>query len=217
VSGAGSGASLREEAIRALRAAIVYGELEPGRLHSAPALAARMGMSVTPVREAVLELVSRGMVTPVRNRGFTVVRAGAAELDATLQLRMLLEVPAIGRLAGRLDDGAARAASELAEDCVQAAHAADLTAFLDLYRRFHLCLLEAYGNARLATLVDRLRDRLRFEGFREAGGRVTLADVAEGHRSILAAVLAGGPDEAEAAMREHLLLTRSVWAQDQLR
>jgi len=65
--------SLRGEAVRRIRAAIIYGEIAPQEIHSAPALAARMGVSVTPVREALLELTSRGMVEQVRNRGFRVV------------------------------------------------------------------------------------------------------------------------------------------------
>ena len=56
--------SLRAEAVRRIRAAIIYGEIAPGEIHSAPALAARMGVSVTPVREALLELTNRGMVDP---------------------------------------------------------------------------------------------------------------------------------------------------------
>jgi DNA-binding GntR family transcriptional regulator len=209
-----SGRSLREEAIRTIRAGIVYGELEPGRIHSASQLAGRMGISVTPVREAMLEMVNRGMVAPVRNRGFMVIDPTRADLDATLELRMLVEAPTIGRLAGRLPVAHARAAEELVDGCLEAARVGELPAFLDLDRRFHLLLLQAAGNRRTVELVDRLRDRLRFEGFRKASARIELSTVAEGHRLILRAVLTGAPQDAESAMREHLLVTRSVWHEE---
>jgi DNA-binding GntR family transcriptional regulator len=203
--------SLREQALRHIRAAIVYGRLAPGEIHSAPDLARQVGMSVTPVREAMLELAGRGMVQPVRNRGFRVVERTARELDATLELRMLVEAPTIARLARALDAPALARLRALVEGGIEAAAGDDLIAFLDLDRSFHLELLEHAGNRRLVDLVDRLRDHLRFYGARPADG-VPLRAVAAGHGAILDAVAVGTAAQAEAAAREHLLLTRSVWA-----
>ncbi len=66
-------ANLRGQAVEMLRASIVAGELEPGEIYSAPALAERLGVSATPVREAMLDLAKDGLVEPVRNRGFRIV------------------------------------------------------------------------------------------------------------------------------------------------
>lgn len=59
-------ASLRSRVAEALREALVVGELEPGSIYSAPALAQRLGVSATPVREAMMELAQEGLVEPVR-------------------------------------------------------------------------------------------------------------------------------------------------------
>ena len=196
--------SLRGEAVRRIRAAIVYGEIAPGEIHSAPALAARMGVSVTPVREALLELTHRGMVTQVRNRGFRIVEHTPAELDAALELRALLEVPLLGRLAGSLSD--AEHFERLVEAGIEAAARGDEGAFLDLDRGFHLGLLAAAGNPRVVDVVDAVLDQLRLAPFHNA-----LEDVAQGHAQILIALLNGDRVATEAAAREHLELTRTAW------
>ena len=64
--------SLREQVADALRAHLVSGRMRPGVLYSAPKLAAEFGVSATPVREAMLDLVSEGLVEVVRNKGFRV-------------------------------------------------------------------------------------------------------------------------------------------------
>src|SRR5579871_2949208 len=87
--------NLREEAVAVLRAAILGGELEPGSIHSAVGLAERLGVSPTPVREAMLELASSGLVEVLPNRGFRVTVVDDRALDEICELRMLLEVPAI--------------------------------------------------------------------------------------------------------------------------
>jgi len=109
--------------MRRIRAGIVYGEIAPGTIHSAPALAARLGVSVTPVREALIALSYRGMVTQVRNRGFRVVEHSHTELDAALELRLLLELPMLTRFASGFDPAEAPQLRALVDDGLQAARA----------------------------------------------------------------------------------------------
>jgi DNA-binding GntR family transcriptional regulator len=204
--------SLRGEAVRRIRAAIIYGEIEPQVIHSAPALAARMGVSVTPVREALLELTTRGMVEQVRNRGFRVVEHTAADLDAALELRALLEVPMLTRLAGKLGDVSHLRA--IVDQGIAAARSRDTPAFLDLDRSFHLGLLERAGNPRVVDVVDQVLDHLRLARFAEHHD--ALVPVAEGHAQILDAIVAGDATATAGAVEAHLALTRTAW-EDYLR
>ncbi len=89
--------SLREQVTRALDAAIVAGELLPGVIYSAPGLAERFGVSATPVREAMLDLVKEGIVELLRNRGFRVIEMSDEDLDNIAQIRLLIEVPTISQ------------------------------------------------------------------------------------------------------------------------
>ena len=94
--------SLREQAVRMLRTSIVTGELEEDHFYSVGEFADRFGVSATPVRDAVGELASHGLVKIVRNRGFIVPKLTEADLDEIHELRILLEVPAIEAIAGAL-------------------------------------------------------------------------------------------------------------------
>jgi DNA-binding GntR family transcriptional regulator len=203
--------SLRTQAMRRIRAGIVYGDIAAGTIHSAPALAARMGVSVTPVREALLELTYRGMVTQVRNRGFRIVEQAPADLDAALELRLFVELPMLARLATSFDPADAPQLRSLVTDGIDAARDADFTAFLDLDRRFHLGLLALAGNPRVVDVVDQVLDQLRLGAFHEPGAGAPLVKVAVGHREILDAIEAGDPAAVERAGRAHLTLTRSAW------
>ena len=76
--------SLRDEVHEALRAALITGRMKPGVLYSAPALAEMLGVSATPVREAMLDLVKEELVVAVRNKGFRVTEVSDRELDERL-------------------------------------------------------------------------------------------------------------------------------------
>src|SRR5688572_32330171 len=76
----GNRRNLRQEIANALRAALVSGEMRPGVLYSAPTLAEKFGVSATPVREAMLDLASEGLVEAVRNKGFRVTELTEQDL-----------------------------------------------------------------------------------------------------------------------------------------
>src|SRR5215203_3588997 len=91
--------SYRASVADALRAALVAGELLPGEVYSAPTLAARFGVSATPVREAMLDLVKEGLVDTVPNKGFRVTAVSEKQLDEYTHIRALVEIPTVADLA----------------------------------------------------------------------------------------------------------------------
>ena len=95
----GGRASYRERVADALRAALIAGELRPGEVYSAPALAARFGVSATPVREAMLDLAKEGLVDAVPNKGFRVTAVSEKQLDEYTHIRSLIEIPTTVALA----------------------------------------------------------------------------------------------------------------------
>src|SRR5689334_17984447 len=96
--------SLREQARQAIRTSVITGELDEGKLYSVGDLAAELGVSATPIREALGDLEQHGLVRIVRNRGFMVIPVTTRDLDEIFEVRLLLEVPAVERLTGQLGD-----------------------------------------------------------------------------------------------------------------
>ncbi len=204
--------SLREQVTRAVEAAIVAGELEPGVIYSAPGLAERFGVSATPVREAMLDLVKEGFVEPLRNRGFRVVEMSDEDLDNIAQIRLLIEVPTIPQIASlltpaRFDDLAVAAGA-----IERAAADGDVLRYLDADRRFHVELISAIGNARLTDLVDRLRRQARLFGLKDLAKSGRLMASAREHRALLGTLRAQDVQAAENLMRAHIGHTRGLWA-----
>jgi DNA-binding GntR family transcriptional regulator len=204
--------SLRERARLAIRAGVITGEIEAGKIYSAPSLARRLGVSATPVREALLDLASAGLVESVRNRGFRIVTISDGDLDEIFLLRTLLEVPSVAAVAGKLDQATIDELRRVVAHLEQAAEAADLAAYLAADSEFHIGLLRPLGNKRLVDLVEQLRDQQRLFGLpRVIHSAAFMASSLE-HREILDAVVDGDTQRAETLMRNHLRHTRGIWA-----
>jgi DNA-binding GntR family transcriptional regulator len=204
--------SLREEARLALRARIVTGEIAAGALHSVPSLAEKLGVSATPVREALLDLASEGLVEAVRNRGFRVITFDEHDLDEIFQLRLLLEAPSVRQVAGNLPPELERRLRGLVVELEKAAEDGDLARYLTADHQFHLGFLEPLGNERLVELVARLRDQQRLYGLPRLLHSAEFMATAAEHRAILDAAAAGDARAAENLMRKHLRHTRGIWA-----
>jgi DNA-binding GntR family transcriptional regulator len=204
--------SLREQAKQVIRASILAGELEAGEIHSATTIAERLGVSPTPVREAMLDLANGGLVEPVRNRGFRILTPDEDDLDEISELRLLLEVPSMRTVAARASDAQLQELEDVVARIEATAAAADVAGFLLADRQFHLGMLELTGNGRLVRLVAQLRDQTRIAGITELAREGNLAKSAAEHREILDALRARDADLAEALMRRHLIHTRGIWA-----
>jgi len=194
----------------ALRTAILTGELRAGELYSVSALAAQLGVSRTPIREAVLGLAEAGLLAVERNRGFRVVRPGAEAIADVFAVRLLLEVPAAGAAAGRADPKLIRALNADLATMRSAARARDEPAFMLADRAFHDLVLGAAGNPVLASVVGGLREGIVSLGASTAGRSRSLRAIADEHVPIRAALAAGNAAGAERAMREHLTRTRDL-------
>ncbi|CAM5434124.1 GntR family transcriptional regulator OS=Streptomyces alboniger OX=132473 GN=CP975_30630 PE=4 SV=1 [Streptomyces alboniger] len=204
---------LRDQVAHALRAALISGELRPGEIYSAPGLAEDFGISATPVREAMLDLAREGLVEPVRNKGFRVTEVNERDLDQYTEIRLLIEVPMIGRITRTAAHEDLEALRPTAEEIVRAARAHDLIGYLEADRRFHLSLLALSGNDRLVETVGDLRKRSRLYGLTALDERDRLTPSAEEHRELLDLMLARDAEAAERCMARHLGHVRSLWAQ----
>ncbi|MCL4423304.1 MAG: GntR family transcriptional regulator [Actinobacteria bacterium] len=190
--------------------AIVSGRLAPGSLHSVRAIAEQLGVSRTPVREALLQLARDGSIRFERNRGVRIIQTTEHDLQEIFEIREWLEVPAAAR-AAKFMTSAQRKALEQAFEHMKASVAAEDEYGLWRHdRAFHSVVLQASGNSRLAQYVDSLRELvLMRDATTTRKGRSPQAVVAE-HEPIMEALSAGDPEGAAEAMRVHIRHTREL-------
>jgi len=186
---------------------------QPGEKLSDLKLSDELGVSRTPVREALHRLVQDGVVNYSPNRGFFVAQFSAADISEIFELRAVLEALALRNVAAKLPVGEFEwAVSEL--DRVEAMiatagtdaerHAA-AAAFLEVDQGFHQWLINQSGNQRLVTIVNGLWAQVSV--FQRAGthipGWIEIA-IAQ-HRTIITILLEGRIEAAAQALEDHIL------------
>lgn len=184
---------------------ILDAELGMGARINELALAARLGISRGPVREACRALVQAGLLETRINRGFFVRKLTHKEVVDLYDLRAGLMRMAGSLVAGRTDAGQVARLRELV-DAMDAAHArSDAARFRALNTEFHGALIEAADNRRLQAVYQGLAKELRL--FRRRGlvseGAMALSN--REHRAIVDAVAARDAGAAAAAMEDHIL------------
>lgn len=147
---------------RTLKHSILSNEFYPGYQALEPELAKHLGVSRTPVREALIRLENERLIELIPRRGMRVVPLVPSDMREIYQVLTSLEASAIEALTRRGLDGAGEALLERDIDAMhQALDLDDLSAWAEADERFHQHLVEFSGNARLASIVSSLRDQCR--------------------------------------------------------
>ncbi|TDO33534.1 DNA-binding GntR family transcriptional regulator [Kribbella sp. VKM Ac-2527] len=204
--------SLRDSVANALRAAVISGELKPGEVYSAPTLGARFGVSATPVREAMLDLVREGLVVSLRNKGFRVTEMSDDDLDDLAALRQLIEPPTVRDITPVIPAEDFPRLRALAEDIVVAAKAGNLIDYIEADRVFHVTLLAYSGNRRLVDVVSDLRSKTRLLGLSPLVESGRLVQSADEHHDLMDLIESRDAEGAEALMRHHIGHVRGLWS-----
>jgi DNA-binding GntR family transcriptional regulator len=208
----GATPSRTEAVLDAIKRAILAGELRPGQSLVETELAQLLGVSKTPVREALKTLAGAGLVTMSAYRGATVRAIDPASAAAIYDLRLLLEPEAVRRAVGR---GAAEASPVQASPvqaswasahaALQASDAATDQAQRSLANReFHRALYLACGNSLLVKTLDDLRDQTALVSALSWEQAPSWQQEAAEHQAILAAARRGAATEAAALLRAHI-------------
>jgi DNA-binding GntR family transcriptional regulator len=204
--------SLRETVTRALRAAIVAGEMVPGVVYSAPSLGARFGVSATPVREAMLDLVRENIVSVEPNKGFRVLEISDRDLDQMAEIRLLLEPPVVRAVAAVIPKEDLPELRALAQKIVDCAQERDLVGYTDADTEFHIRLLEYSGNSRLVDIVSDLRAHSRLSGLTLLAELGQLGSSAQEHLEMVDLIEEGRVEDLEVLMKSHISHVRGLWA-----
>jgi DNA-binding GntR family transcriptional regulator len=185
--------------------------MAPGEVYSAPVLAARYQVSVTPVREALLDLVKEGLLTPVRNKGFRVVEPSDEDLDEIAKVRDLLEPAAVAEVARNATPEQLAQLRALASEISRYAKQGAIEEYIQADRNFHLAVIAATGNSRLLEIIGRLRGQARLFGLAKIAEAGQLEASSRDHDDLLAAIENRDGPRAEEIMRAHLGHVRTDW------
>jgi DNA-binding GntR family transcriptional regulator len=207
-----------DTARRRLRELILDGTYPAGTRLTELGVAAALGMSRTPVREAIRALAADGLVRPV-GWGVTVVALDPADLDHAFQVRAALdglcaELAADRQRAGRLAPADLAAVRAAADAAAQATAAGQLQEAVEDNRRFHRRIAELAGNPIALAMLDRLWDQIQVSTLQSLAAPARPAQVTAQHEQLLAAIGDGRPAEAGRIARQHALDTRTSTHQE---
>lgn len=190
---------LRDVVFKTLRQAILTGELKPGERLMEIHLANKLGVSRTPIREAIRQLELEGLVIMVPRKGAQVASITEKSLTDVLEVRLALEKLAVELACKRISYEQKEFLREKLIEFEELAGTDDLSNVARADVAFHDAIFSATGNMRLGQMVNNLAEqmyRYRFEYIKDKSGHKKL--VAE-HRQIFDAIIKG---DTEAATRE---------------
>jgi DNA-binding GntR family transcriptional regulator len=202
-----------ELAYSALRARILANEFPANAVLREQALAEELGVSRTPVREALRRLAEAGLVEFVPNRGATVVSWTREQMAETYFVRAALESRAAGLAAPQIDDAVLSRLHELILGMDEFVNATDIDSVSELGRlnsEFHRLVVTASGSKQLMSLVATVSQvPMMIRNFKDFGSTFRSRSNHH-HRDIVTALESGDTLWAEVAMRSHILAARNA-------
>jgi len=201
---AGDALTQAEQAYRSIKDAILRGELATGTQMLEPALALKLGMSRTPVHEALVRLQDEGYVELQPRRGMRVAPMSARDIREITELLACLEVEAAERTATRRLPAEALAAFDAAIEAMdRALEAGDIDAWNRADYAFHLLLIESCGNRHLIETARRFLEKAHRYRFLTSRHRKPPVYSNVNHAAVVEAIRRGDPQSAVEIHRAH--------------
>lgn len=208
-----------QKAYDKIRDAILSGELAAGRHLTEADLAKSVGVSRTPVRDALLRLSTEGLVEMQRNHGATVRSFSERDIFEIFELRATLESFSAKWAAKNISEDALRELEELArkmETMPRPRTRRQLRAFAQLNTRFHQCIVDASASKLLDGLLTQLIE-MPLMDLKEGSwqSQVNFDKTNKQHREIIEALRSRSQEWSASAMYAHVISTRPPQASDQ--
>lgn len=151
---------LRDVVFNALREAILKGDLKPGERLMEKQLAEKMGVSRTPIREAIRKLELEGLVVMVPRKGAQVAEITEKDVKDVLEVRAALDELAVKLACAKITDADVQALKEAIVEFDEAKAEGDLEKLVDVDIRFHDIIFKSTDNEKLEHIVNNLREQM---------------------------------------------------------
>lgn len=195
---------LRDVVFNTLRDAILKGELEPGERLMEVALAQKLGVSRTPIREAIRKLELEGLVKMTPRKGAEVAQITRKDLSDVLEVRRHLEELAVELSCRKATDTELEELRRCQEEFKHKIEYDDLTEMAVADVALHDVIYKTTGNNRLIQILNNLREqmyRYRLEYIKDEHKRKVLVDE---HQALIEAISARNVEAAKEAIRQHI-------------
>ena len=195
---------LRDVVFNTLRQAILTGELKPGERLMEIHLADRLGVSRTPIREAIRTLELAGLVVMIPRKGAQVAKITEKNLKDVLEVRRALDTLAVRLACKRMDDTYKKQLREACDEFAKVVKCSNTKDITEADVRFHDIINQSTGNDRLIQLVNNLAEqmyRYRLEYIKDAAYHNRLIDE---HEEIYNAILERDEERAAKAVVVHI-------------
>lgn len=202
--------SLAKMAYDAIRQAILSGQWQPGELYNEKSIAADLGISRTPVREALLELASQDLILFMPRRGLMLNRFNRKDVDEIFELRTAIELASVEKIAGTVPVPDLLLIEESILNQKKAFSKKDYTAFMEADRLFHTGLSELTGNRRMISIMKNVRDIVHLMGLKALSLEGRASKVIEEHQTIFDAIKNGDVQKSRETMADHLNQSREA-------
>ena len=200
--------TIRNQVYQILKENICRGEFQPGQWLQENELAAKLAVSRSPVREALRQLVSDGLVVEIPNKGVFVKEFTLRDIEEVFDLRLLLENYAIGRLKNNLTTSGMEQLMACLSQLEDAHVKNDLRLYTSLDEELHGLLISLSGNSLLCVMYERVHAMIQQFRIFSLVSKKRFDESIEEHRGIIHCLIAGKVSEAQSINERHLTLAR---------
>lgn len=196
--------SLRESVFKTLRKAILKGEIKPGERLLEVSLAKNLGVSRTPIREAMKMLEDEGLVTIKPRRGIVVAGITEKSLKDVLEVRKVIEDLAIELACERITDDQLIRLTVAREDFIAAMEKDDPMKIAELDEKFHDIIFEGSGNDKLLQLLNNLREQMYRYRLEYVKDKSEWEHILEEHTQMLSAIKRKNARKGKDIIKKHI-------------
>lgn len=195
---------LRELVLDAIREAIINGTLKPRERLMEIQLAEELGVSRTPVREALRKLELEGFIVMVPRKGAYVADISFKDIADVFEIRAALEALAAGLAAERITDEELEEMERLVAEKAEAIANQDMEKLIKVDTMFHEAIYKASRNQRLTSIISNLREQIQRYRTTSLAYPGRMQRSLEEHRSIVEAIQSRDSQIAQQVAREHI-------------
>ena len=196
--------TLQNQAYERIKTLLINGQLEFNEVYSANHFAEILGVSRTPIREALLQLTSEGFFVSLRGRGFKIKEFSEKEIQDFFEARKMIEAYVIEQLVDEVSEEDLKPLDDSLAQMINGHKETGTYDFLEADKSFHMNLIRRYENSLLESIMGNIRDFISILGQKALGSPGRVQEVIQEHQDILEALHQKNKMEAVKAIKYHL-------------